>query len=51
MPKKGERYVCEACGIEVACTKECGCGVTNLVCCSEPMKKKTHKKPKSIKKK
>ena len=51
MVKKGEIYVCEACGAEVSCTNECGCNVSTLMCCEKPMKRKTHKKPKPVKKK
>ncbi len=51
MIKMGESYVCGTCGLEVSCVKECGCSVTHLACCGKPMKRKTYKKPKSIKKK
>ena len=51
MTKRGDVFECGVCGIEVSCTKDCGCGVSDLVCCGKPMKRKTHKKPKSVKKK
>jgi len=39
MPKKGEKYECETCGIVVTVDEECGCEVCDLVCCGAPMKK------------
>jgi len=40
MTKRGDVFECGVCGIEVSCTKDCGCGVSDLVCCGKPMKRK-----------
>jgi hypothetical protein len=50
MAKKGDKYGCGICGLEVVCTDGCGCGVNELVCCGKLMKKKAAKKPKAKKK-
>ena len=39
--KKGSKYTCSVCGLIVS-IDECGClDVSDLVCCSKPMKPKT----------
>lgn len=50
MAKKGEKYVCGICGLEMVCVEGCGCDVGDIVCCDKPMRKKAHKKPKAVKK-
>ena len=44
--KKGEKYVCEECGLVIAVEDPCGCETVELVCCSVPMKPVTAKKVK-----
>ena len=51
MPKKGDRYECGACGLEVECVEGCGCGVCGLICCGKPMKAAAAKPKKAAKKK
>jgi hypothetical protein len=41
-PRKGERYRCESCGMEIQVTAECGCQDPNHVelrCCGHEMHK------------
>jgi hypothetical protein len=49
--KKGEKYICEECGLVIAVEDPCGCEPVELVCCSVPMKpvsaKKVKAKPKA----
>jgi hypothetical protein len=49
--KKGEKYVCEECGLVIAIEDPCGCEAIELFCCSVPMKpviaKKAKAKPKA----
>ncbi len=40
MPKEGELYRCEECGMVVAVEDPCGCGTCELICCDVPMVKK-----------
>jgi hypothetical protein len=43
--KVGDRYACEVCGLSVTVDEDCGCVETHdIICCSEPMKKKLPKK-------
>ena len=37
--KSKPRYTCVLCGVEVAVSKE-GLGISNLLCCGHPMRKK-----------
>lgn len=37
--KKGEKYKCGKCGMEIVVTKDCKCEVCDIMCCKEPMKK------------
>lgn len=40
-PKKGERFRCEKCGMEVQVTVDCGCNQPNMVhfhCCGQELK-------------
>lgn len=42
-PKKGERYSCEKCGMEVQVTADCKCGSEDhlhFACCGQEMAKK-----------
>lgn len=42
MPKKGERYRCEKCGMELQVTVECGCqdaSHVHLECCGQDLTK------------
>lgn len=42
MPKKGDAYRCQKCGMELQVTKECGCKDPNRVrleCCGQAMNK------------
>jgi hypothetical protein len=45
--KKGEKYMCEECGLVIAIEDPCGCEPVELVCCSVPMKPVTAKKAKA----
>ena len=41
----GDRYACEVCGLAVTVDEDCGCAdACDIICCSEPMKKKRSKK-------
>lgn len=44
MPKKGEKYKCQECGIVLIVEEPCGCAESHLVCCSVPMEKVEEKK-------
>jgi hypothetical protein len=44
MTKKGDKFECCDCGIEVECTKDCGCDVVQLLCCGKKMSVKVVKK-------
>lgn len=35
--KKGEKYVCDACGMAVTVNKECGCNPCDITCCGQSM--------------
>ena len=37
---KGDRFVCEVCGLAVIVDEACGCGTCQIMCCGEPMKPK-----------
>ena len=37
---KGDRYICEVCGLAVIVDEVCGCGACQIICCGEPMKPK-----------
>ena len=40
-PKTGDAYSCSVCGLSVTVDEACGCvEAHDLICCSEPMKKK-----------
>ncbi len=40
-PKTGDTYACEVCGLAVVVDEDCGCmEAHDIICCSEPMKKK-----------
>jgi hypothetical protein len=40
-PKAGDTYSCGVCGLAVSVDEACGCvEAHDLICCSEPMKKK-----------
>lgn len=43
MAKKGDRYVCGVCGIELECVDGCGCSETDIICCGKTMKGKAKK--------
>jgi hypothetical protein len=36
--KKGEKYMCEECGLIVVVDDPCACEPVELVCCNVPMK-------------
>jgi hypothetical protein len=41
---KGDNYVCDVCGLSVVVDEVCGCEeVHEIICCEQPMKKKTTK--------
>jgi hypothetical protein len=42
--KTGDTLNCEVCGLTVVVDEECGCAVTELICCEEPMVNKGPKK-------
>ncbi len=53
--KKGDKYMCNECGLVISVADECDCeDVCDIVCCGKPMKKtkeeKSVKKPKTNKK-
>ncbi|MDD5195097.1 MAG: hypothetical protein PHQ96_05445 [Candidatus Omnitrophica bacterium] len=35
--KKGEKYVCDSCGMIVAVDKGCSCEACDIVCCGQDM--------------
>ncbi len=35
--KTGDTLNCEVCGLTVIVDEECGCAVTEIICCEEPM--------------
>lgn len=37
--KKGDRYVCDECGMVVAVDEPCGCEACEIACCDVPMVK------------
>jgi len=38
---KGDKYVCNVCGLVLAVDKACGCVEScDIICCDKPMKKK-----------
>lgn len=40
MPKKGEKYTCDECGLTVVVDEGCECTpACEIVCCEQPMKK------------
>jgi hypothetical protein len=46
MPKKGDRYQCDDCGLVVLVEDACDCvPECKVVCCDQPMKKVTTKAP------
>jgi len=45
--KKGDKYVCDSCGLALVVCDECGCTDCGPVCCDKPM---TLKKAKAAKK-
>jgi hypothetical protein len=51
MAKKGDKYVCGLCGVELECVEGCGCYETDIICCGKPMKKTAKKKAAKAKKK
>jgi hypothetical protein len=43
--KVGDSYVCGVCGLAVTVDEDCGCAeACDIICCSEPMKRKRTKK-------
>jgi hypothetical protein len=48
--KKGDKLVCDLCGLAVTVCDECGCETHELICCGEPMKTKKAKTAKKAKK-
>jgi hypothetical protein len=46
--KTGDTLNCEVCGLVVVVDEECGCAVTEIYCCEEPM---VNKGPAALKKK
>lgn len=38
--KKGNKYVCNVCGLVVSVDEVCGCEVCDLICCGKQMKSK-----------
>lgn len=39
--KKGNKYVCDVCGLVISVDEVCGCvGMCDLICCGEKMKSK-----------
>lgn len=35
--KTGDVLSCEVCGLSVIVDEDCGCAITELICCEEPM--------------
>jgi hypothetical protein len=35
--KKGEKYVCDACGMVITVDKACGCDPCGITCCGQDM--------------
>ncbi len=46
--KPGDVLSCEVCGLAVLVDEDCGCVMTELICCEEPMVNKGPKPPKKI---
>ena len=46
--KPGDVLSCEVCGLSVIVDEECGCVITELICCDEPMDNKGPKPPKKV---
>lgn len=46
--KPGDILSCEVCGLAVIVDEDCGCIMTELICCEEPMMNKGPKPPKKI---
>jgi len=44
--KTGDTLNCEVCGLTVIVDEECGCAVTEIICCEEPMMNKGPVAPK-----
>jgi hypothetical protein len=44
--KTGDVLNCEVCGLAVVVDEECGCAVTEIICCDEPMVNKGPAAPK-----
>ncbi|MBU0762026.1 MAG: hypothetical protein KKD39_03290, partial [Candidatus Altiarchaeota archaeon] len=44
MAKKGEKYVCGVCGVEIVCVEGCCCTASKIICCGKKMSVKTAKK-------
>ena len=43
--KVDDRYVCGVCGLAVTVDEDCGCTeACDIICCSEPMKRKRARK-------
>ena len=43
--KAGDSYFCEVCGLGITVDEDCGCAeACDIICCSEPMKKKRTRK-------
>ncbi|MDD5439765.1 MAG: hypothetical protein PHS37_06235 [Candidatus Omnitrophica bacterium] len=36
--KKGEKYVCDSCGMAVTVDRACECGACDIICCGENMR-------------
>ncbi len=48
--KKGDRYVCDECGMVISVDEPCGCDACEIVCCDVPMVKAAGVAKKAIKK-
>ncbi|MFO7570744.1 MAG: hypothetical protein R6W75_13200 [Smithellaceae bacterium] len=46
--KPGDILYCEVCGLAVIVDDDCGCVMTELICCEEPMLNKGPKPPKKV---
>ena len=43
--KVGDSYACGVCGLSITVDEDCGCAeACDIICCSEPMKKKRARK-------
>lgn len=45
--KTGDVLSCEVCGLSVIVDEDCGCAITEIICCEEPMANKGQIQPKN----